>query len=237
MKTTTFILSVLLSIILISCKEDNPGKVTEIKVIKPLAVGNSWTYIHHDYIDYPPIPKIDTINFTILKKELIDGEEFYFESMNFDTIVSSYNINRADGLFLRSVYTDSIFPTPKFFQLVKYPVRINDSVFYMELQVTSLESPWGIGMMKIYKKVTAENVIVNVPAGTFSCVEISDKQYGKPYLNYSQTTIDSVIAQSYKVVDYYCYDKGLIKRTLVKTNPDGSKDIRDEMLLMNYIIK
>ncbi|MFC2132035.1 hypothetical protein ACFLSQ_11435 [Bacteroidota bacterium] len=220
--------------LLCSCDKENPSDlVLQYKVIKPLAIGNSWTYQRFDTFNSDN-QLIDTVVYDIWKKSGFDNETCYHQRLNGDTIHSSRFINRNSGLFLISGNFGSLM-----FQIAKYPINIFDSVCSWDGPMTTLADPDGIDSLrlKVFKKVTGTDTIINVPAGSFSCIEISEFYYGFAESDTGQEYIDSILAETFSLVEYYSFDTGLIKRNLVRQTKDGELDIRNELLLLNYDVK
>jgi hypothetical protein len=76
--------------------------------IRPLTVGNSWTYYEFNYDIYGRLLGTDTLYNTIVRDTLVDSEVFYIDS----TVVwhmASLNLwtNRASGLWYNSENSDS----------------------------------------------------------------------------------------------------------------------------------
>jgi hypothetical protein len=140
----------------------------------PLAVGNRWIgefFNHNDSTGIDEQLWLDTM--TVTGTMQIGGETWYVvthrgANLAFtDTAQVDLMVNRPDGLYSRSVRTDTnVIGSPN--RLIAYPGAIGDSAQTERLGSMAVGDAIGI----MYDKLTSKSDAVDVPAGTFRAYRV-----------------------------------------------------------------
>jgi len=202
-------LLIIISLFMISCADNSTNVETqEQEGIIPLHVGNTWKYEISLYDSVGTLVNTDTEDRKVLSDTLIDGERWF--KANF---LGLYVSNRSNGLWQRNQRFPYL-PDSENKELgeptfrIPFPVRLNESIKVGASTYTLIE----------------KDVVVNVPAGTFSC-----------YL-FRQNYRTTLGVPEYFV--YYSPEVGLVKEIWEKEyNPSDPKWFSyysGEKVLKNY---
>jgi hypothetical protein len=148
-----FCISLLSAIVLIGCSDDEDSSNN---YIIPTSVGNYWKYKVALIDTLGDITNYDTTKFEILRDTLINGEKwFWFE-------------REAQGTYLRN-FSDGLygFNRDKRILLIKYPVKKGDTFINSTIDTTF---------------VLEDNILIDVPKGSFNCVEFKSLYKGSDNL-------------------------------------------------------
>jgi len=194
MKTlVTFLLILLSASFFYGCSEDavTPNTYT-IKDVFPMKVGNTWTYVIHDSIEFG-VPSNHTYTVSVDSSTTFQGQPAFAGSINVD---SAFRVDAT--LYYSGPNLNSIDPTNNSTQLVvRYPMSINESV-------VTFDTLYDDGhRQKEYMRYSSDNTSITVPAGTFGCIVYDTfGLYG---------TEGSVLDTTSRGKQYYSFGVGLVK--------------------------
>lgn len=215
LKVTCSILTIIF--VLLSCDDKSSDPNGNNADLIPLEVGNKWVYELNDFNDSSEA-LIDTLINEIKYKEDINNETFYYMSVDSDTPASFRYINRKQGLWVSWNFSQD---NEK--QIVKYPIKLNDSVLF-DYFIRTHENGQVYDTLRVYKKITGMNRAISVPAGKFNCIEITQIMYNT---GGEQNT-------AFKIIEYYEPGIGKIKGLLFNLDSKGIIELAVMHELIEY---
>jgi hypothetical protein len=150
-----------------SCKdsmgiEPNVKIIPEPALIKPLNLGDSWTYLVTDFDSLGNKISSDNVTNLIISNQIINGETWFVEKQGSTTPdITTTQINRPDGLWS--------YNSTNGFKIVSYPITLNE-----EFTVNQYTDNSGT-LMEIIRKAIAVNITIHVPAGKFQTIKYIDR--------------------------------------------------------------
>ena len=158
----SLLLSAVVLLVLFSCEQ--PTVSFNHEPLLPEAEGRTWTYIRSSW------NSADTVNYTIYKAEMINGEQWY--SFDLGMHPASMFTNRDNGMWVRPRYD-----TSSDLLLIKYGAWTGDMYGAENIVLHSIE---GEPIYCIHSvRVDAVNNMVTVPAGTFSSTVYTETLRGR----------------------------------------------------------
>jgi hypothetical protein len=151
MKLHGCLLLLLLNLITSSgCKKDDTFTNTNVEVILPLSVGNSWTYkvTPYDTGGNPLTYNLPDVGVQVYYDTLVGSDRWYSLSQHRPAVGFDWRSNKSDGLWQQDAYSRT-------YLLYKYPANANETYSSASAQVT----------------VLAVDQMVTVPKGTYACIK------------------------------------------------------------------
>jgi hypothetical protein len=201
-----FFLVPLVFVTFAGCKNFSTDSISEIQQIMPLAVGNEWIYgdKNFDSIGHITFLYNDTLKIRSVVND--HGQILYYDQLGF--FGSHAFILKANGLW--SFVTGELSPNLELFE-IPYPIK-KDTLIVLDttLKQGIVDSNGNYTSDEVIETIILknENVLINVPAGSFFCY---------------QYQIDQTVISTKNVVGrhdvYYALNLGKVYEEYFYSNP------------------